>query len=71
MEYLQYRILLRLLPSLVSVLNLVISGIPSIHNTIAIYNRKNNQGVLNLVISGIPSIPEVYYVKQKITSRKF
>ena len=39
---------------IILVLNLVISGIPSIH-----YGRfwkRNNEWVLNLVISGIPSI---------------
>ena len=37
------------------VLNLIITGIPSIHNSIAIYNRDSNN-VLNLIITGIPSI---------------
>ena len=56
MEYLQYYSLdLLLLLFFQNVLNLVISGIPSIlDSSIIVYTSKKR--VLNLVISGIPSI---------------
>ena len=43
------------------VLNLVISGIPSIHDGVYSMKTISLDEVLNLVISGIPSIPKTSY----------
>ena len=43
------------------VLNLVISGIPSIHQVVEL--PEDLKRVLNLVISGIPSILNLYKVR--------
>ena len=61
MEYLQYiNQQFKLLKEAGAVLNLVISGIPSIlENNV---NKITNNCVLNLVISGIPSIQGGFYV---------
>ena len=49
---------------ILTVLNLVISGIPSILKRVSMAYW--DSGVLNLVISGIPSIPENMILKYKI-----
>ena len=54
MEYLQYYQVLTVVIYFQEVLNLVISGIPSILNRWR--SKGNEKRVLNLVISGIPSI---------------
>ena len=71
MEYLQY-----VINSIadanfgLQVLNLVISGIPSILLNIKSF-QLNKRQVLNLVISGIPSIPLGEDEKDKLLSRSF
>ena len=57
MEYLQYfKPKINFLPIAPTVLNLVISGIPSILKEECVMKSLGVVGVLNLVISGIPSI---------------
>ena len=54
MEYLQYRSIVHTKSLHLTVLNLIINGIPSILQLLK--NDYNNLEVLNLIINGIPSI---------------
>ena len=65
MEYLQYFAQKSKLLSSVNVLNLVISGIPSILDTMRVRELKTTKQVLNLVISGIPSILYQIFLYEK------
>ena len=58
MEYLQYQQGFECAIGHVSVLNLIINGIPSIHTGEGSSNVEDNEPVLNLIINGIPSIQE-------------
>ena len=57
MEYLQYKTTKTFIATRGRVLNLVISGIPSILDLE--YHQDINEFVLNLIINGLPSILEL------------
>ena len=57
MDYLQYtRKAIRELRTQIRVLNLIINGLPSIHDKEAKRILKDMDTVLNLIINGLPSI---------------
>ena len=63
MECLQYSVMLTRLELACKVLNLVISGMPSIQHMVEFCNNFIN--VLNLVISGMPSILSPDYAQSQ------